>query len=143
MRTVPADKSKPSRPANRFSACTSAALLLALPLAGCDLLSGAEPPAAGPVRLPEATCTQVETTLRALQESVMIDFGAAGEATIEQAAWQRMGRASRDQVVDALAVRAACGIERPPAEQAVTIRNEANDILTERSVQVWEAQPGN
>jgi len=144
MRTVPADKLKLSRPANRFSARTSAAVLLALSLAGCDLLTGgAEPPAEGPVRLPEATCTQVETTLRDLQKTVMIDFGAAGQATIEQAAWQAMGRASRDQVVDALAVRAACAIERPPAEQAVTIRNEANDILTERSVQVWEAQPGN
>lgn len=142
MRTVPADNLKPLRPANRFSAHTSAALLLALSLSGCDLLSGVEPPAEGPVRLPEATCTQVETTLRKLQETVMIDFGAAGEATIEQAAWRAMGRASRDQVVDALAVRAACAIERPPAEQAVTIRNEANDVLTERRVQVWEARPG-
>lgn len=131
------------RPASRLSARTPATFLLALSLAGCDLLTGgAKPRAEGPVRMPEAACTQVETTLRNLQDTVMIDFGAAGEATIEQAAWQAMGRASRDQVVDALAVKAACAIERPPAEQSVTIRNEANDVLTERSVQVWEPQPG-
>lgn len=143
MRTVPADNFNGPRPAHRLSARTPATFLLALSLAGCDLLTGgAKPPAEGPARMPEAACTQVETTLRTLQETVMIDFGAAGEATIEQAAWQAMGRAARDQVVDALAVRAACAIERPPAEQSVTIRNEANDILTERSVQVWEPQPG-
>ena len=68
------------------------ALLLAASLAGCDLLGGAEPPAQGPLRLPEATCTQVETTLADLQTKVMIEVGAAGEATIEQAAWQAMGR---------------------------------------------------
>ena len=70
----------------------------------------------------------------------MINFGAAGEATIEQAGWQAMGRTARDQVVTALAVRAACGVERPAAEQAVTIRNEAGDVLAERTVQVWEGQ---
>ena len=143
MQTVAADNSKPLRPARRSFARTPAAALLALSLAGCDLLTGgAKPPAEGPLRLPEATCTQVEATLRKLQETVMIDFGTGGEARMEQAAWQAMGRASRDQLVDALAVRAACAVERPPADQQVTIRNQANDILAERSVQVWEPQPG-
>lgn len=118
-----------------------AALLLAALLGACDLFSGKAPPAQGPERLPEATCTQVEETLRDLQGKIMIDFGAGGEAQVEQAAWQAMGRSSRDQVVAALAVRAACGTENPPAQQPVIVRNEAGDILAERAVQVWEA-PG-
>jgi hypothetical protein len=117
------------------------ALLLMATLAACDVLSGEAPPAQGPAKLPEATCTQVDATLRDLQGKIMIEFGTGGEAKVEEAAWQAMGRDSRDQVVNALAVRAACGMENPPAQQPVTVRNEAGDVLAERAVQVWEG-PG-
>jgi len=132
-------------PTSRRRAFSSCALLvtLAASVAGCDLLKGGgEVPEEGPVRLPAETCAQVEVTLRDLQTKVMIDFGATGESTIEQSAWQAMGRRSRDEVVTALAVKAACEVERPPAEQAVTVRNEAGDVLAERTVQVWDAQRG-
>ncbi|HZF44655.1 MAG TPA: hypothetical protein VEZ48_14745 [Sphingomonadaceae bacterium] len=119
---------------------TLGTVLLVAPLVACDLLGGGEaPPAQGPVRLPEATCAQVDATLRDLQGKIMIEFGAGDEAKVEEASWRSMGRASRDQVVNALAVRAACGTENPPAQQPVTVRNEAGDVLAERAVQVWEA----
>jgi hypothetical protein len=115
-------------------------LLLIATLAACDLLSGGKmPPAQGPARLPEATCTAVDATLRDLQGKIMIEFGTGGAAKVEEAAWRSMARDSRDQIVNALAVRAACGMEYPPAEQPVTVRNETGDVLAERAVQVWEA----
>jgi hypothetical protein len=71
----------------------------------------------------------VDATLRDLQGKIMIEFGTGGEAKVEEAAWRSMARDSRDQIVNALAVRAACGTEYPPAEQPVTVRNETATSL--------------
>ncbi|MFN3944197.1 MAG: hypothetical protein ACK4K7_04640 [Allosphingosinicella sp.] len=85
--------------------------------------------------LPEQACADVRKALGELSTRVGIVY-ENGEATIENTVWMQLGGAAQDQIVQALAVEAACGQDSPPREQRVLVRDETGRTITDRTVPV-------
>lgn len=115
--------------------------LLSLAAGGCGLGANKEQAEiSAATKLPEATCGQADAALLSAQDQLMIDVDTPGEATLSKAAWQSLEKSSRDQIVNALAVKAACSAARPPAEQPVVIKDEHGEVQAERSVTIYEVR---
>lgn len=111
------------------------AYLMVLPavlLAGCEDPMAALPEqdvAAAPP--PASVCAQVAEELRTARAQGMLTT-ADGESTIEQQVWLQIPRAGQDSLVQALGFEQACA--EGGAEQQVVIRNEAGQLIEQRTV---------
>jgi len=113
--------------------------VLSLAVAGCDLGASKEPAeTSAAIELPEATCRSADAALLGAQDQLMMDADTPGEATLPKAAWQSLEQSARDQIVNAVGIKAACIAARPPAEQPVIIRNEFGEVQSERVVRIYQ-----
>jgi hypothetical protein len=62
-------------------------------------------------------------------------FEDSGEAMIDRSAWMRLDQSSRDEVIRALAVVAACGAESPQRHVEVTIRDQSGAVLKSQQIE--------
>jgi hypothetical protein len=111
--------------------------LLLLPLALIPVLAGcgpAEPPPATDDPLPKELCQQAEKGLADLSAGGAIEANDKGEASIMEAAWERLKPEQRDQLVKLLAYRASCAAGAQSDAQTVVIRGDQGTDLARRTV---------
>ena len=105
-------------------------------LAACQ----AEPPAAEPERKsvrrpPEPACDQARADLSRREQGGTFLFEESGEAMTDRESWIRLNEAGRDDIIQTLAVVAACAADTPHQEIEVTIRDEAGIVLKSERVE--------
>lgn len=113
----------------------STLLLLVAALAACDNQFGADEVKMPPARLPDQLCKQASEGIKTLNESGGFQYAGAGEGTLEEQAWLQMTEPQRDQILNLLAVDAACTSEEPVAEVTARVRSEGGRTLSERLIQ--------
>jgi hypothetical protein len=117
----------------RKAGSAASAALAALALSACQEAQRPAPPLAEP--LPAQVCSQAREALEKVSRAGIFEYGADGQATIEEAVWLPMAPSQREALAQALAFHAACSAKEPPLEQTVTIRSEGGRVLTQRVVE--------
>ena len=110
-------------------------ILLVAGSAACDNKFGADEVKMPPARLPDQLCKQASDGIKKLNESGGFHYAGAGEGTLEEQAWLQMSEPQREQLLNLLAVDAACTSEQPVAEATARVRNEGGRTLSERVIQ--------
>ena len=103
--------------------------------AACDNQLGADEMKVPATRLPAELCKQAADGITKLNETGGFHYAGAGEGTLEEQAWLQMREPQRDQLLNLLAVDAACTAEQPVNEATARVRNEGGRVLSERVIQ--------
>ena len=105
-------------------------------LAACQ----AEPPAAEPERKairrpPQPACEQAQRDLSRRERDGEFLFEENGEAMVGGRSWMRLDESYRNEIIETLAVVAACNAEVPQPEVEVVIRDEVGVVLKSAQVE--------
>jgi hypothetical protein len=85
-------------------------------------------------RPPEPACERARTTLARQSRDGGVLFEETGAAMVERRDWLKMDEASRDRLIERLAVLAGCAAATPQREVEITIRAETGQVLARRQV---------
>ena len=107
------------------------ALLVALPACRAEPPA---PPEREARRPPEPACDSARASLTRRSRDGTVLFEENGAAMVGREDWIRMSEASRDQLIERLAVLAGCTAATPQREVEIVVRSETGDVLTRRHV---------
>ena len=112
-----------------FGAKAAAAAMAALLVACQGGTPAAEPEGKSVRRPPQPACDQARTALTQWERDRGFLFEESGEAMVDRQSWMRLGDSARDEVIETLAVVAACRADVPQADFEISIRDEAGLVL--------------
>jgi hypothetical protein len=119
------------------SRSTGLILAAALALVACDPAPEIPSMALEASRPPEHVCASAANTLDELRNRFGLVYSDQGDATIQQDIWLQLQERGREELVNTLALYAACSAPQAVTEQAVLIRSEIGVVLAQRIVPVW------
>lgn len=105
-------------------------------LAACQAESPApEPKAKSARRPPEPACQQARRDLSRRERDLAFIFGQDGQAMTERRSWMRLEERQQNEVIETMAIVAACNSEAPVSEVEVIIRDEGGAVLKSTRVE--------